>query len=82
MAKKSLKTDDEVKAAVDGLLGEFGLVGEAEADFAEGALPKVKNGESGHHVASSPDADALWGGIRSESQIWPPLPSGEGRGEG
>lgn len=60
-AKKALQTDDDVKAEVDSLLGQFGVVGEAEADFDEGALPKVKNGE---HVGPAPsgDVDALWGG--------------------
>lgn len=62
--KKALKSDDEVKAAVDSLLGEFGVVGEAEGDFGEGEVPRVKNGESGHSVATSADADSLWGGKR------------------
>lgn len=60
--KKALKSDAEVKAAVDLLLGEFGVVGEAEGDFGEGEVPRVKNGESGHYVATSADADSLWGG--------------------
>lgn len=60
-AKKALKTDAEVKAEVDQLLGAFGVVGEAEADFADGPLPVVKSGER-LQPAPSADADALWGG--------------------
>ncbi len=60
--KKTLKTDAEVKAEVDSLLGQFGVVGEAEGDFDDGALPVVKNGEGRHQVAPSGDVDALWGG--------------------
>ncbi len=59
--KKTLETDAEVKAAVDSLLGQFGVVGEAEGDFDEGALPVVKNGER-HQGAPSGEVDALWGG--------------------
>ena len=60
--KKALKTDAEVKAEVDSLLGQFGVVGEAEGDFAQGAVPVVKNGDSAKHVATSGEVDALWGG--------------------
>lgn len=59
--KRSLTTDAEVKAEVDSLLGAFGVVGEAEGDFAEGAPPALKSGEK-HAPAPSADADALWGG--------------------
>ena len=59
--KKVLKTDAEVKAEVDSLLGQFGVVGEAEGDFGEGALPAVKDGER-KETAPSGDVDALWGG--------------------
>ena len=62
MAGKKLKTDAEVKAEVDALLGQFGVVGEAEGDFAQGVLPAVKNGDSTRHVATSGEVDALWGG--------------------
>ena len=58
--KKALKSDAEVKAAVDSLLGEFGVIGEAEGDFDESAVPVVKNGGTGQHLASS--GDDLWGG--------------------
>lgn len=64
-AKRSLKTDAEVKAEVDVLLGAFGVVGEAEADFADGALPAVTSGER-NHPAPSADADALWGGKKKK----------------
>jgi hypothetical protein len=59
--KKSLKTDAEVRSAVDALLGQFGVVGEAEGDFGDEAPPVVKTGE---RVGSAPSAkvDALWGG--------------------
>ena len=60
--KKALKTDAEVKAEVDQLLGQFGVIGEAEGDFADAAVPRVKNGEDGHRHAPSGDVDALWGG--------------------
>ena len=59
--KKTLKTDADVKAEVDSLLGQFGVVGEAEGDFDDGALPVVKNGER-HQGAPSGEVDALWGG--------------------
>ena len=59
--KKTLKTDADVKAEVDSLLGQFGVVGEAEGDFDDGALPVVKNGER-LQVAPSGEVDALWGG--------------------
>jgi hypothetical protein len=59
--KRRLETDAEVKQAVDELLGQFGVVGEAEADFAEGgAVPKVADGER-RDVVPSGDVDALWG---------------------
>ena len=58
--KKELKTDAEVKSAVDSLLGQFGVVGEADGDFGEGEVPVVKDGGRHDHVASG-DADALWG---------------------
>lgn len=64
-AKKALKTDAEVKAEVDGLLGAFGVVGEAEADFADGSVPRVKSGER-LDTAPSADADALWGGKKKK----------------
>ena len=64
-AKKELKTDAEVKSAVDSLLGQLGVVGEAEGDFGEGALPVVKDGGRHDHVASG-DADALWGGSKKK----------------
>lgn len=60
--KKALKTDAEVKAEVDSLLGEFGVIGEAEGDFEEGEVPVVKNGGTGQHVASSGEVHDLWGG--------------------
>ncbi len=60
-AKKSLVTDDEVKAEVDSLLGHFGVVGEAEGDFGVGAPPAVKTGERLDRAPSA-DVDALWGG--------------------
>ena len=59
--KKTLKTDADVKAEVDSLLGQFSIVGEAEGDFDDGALPVVKNGER-LQVAPSGEVDALWGG--------------------
>ena len=59
--KKALKTDAEVKAEVDSLLGQFGVVGEAEGDFGEEKVPVVKNGERSVHTPSG-DVDALWGG--------------------
>ena len=59
--KKSLQTDAEVKAAVDSLLGQFGVVGEAEGDFGDGAPPVVKTGERAD-AAPSANVDALWGG--------------------
>ena len=59
--KKVLKTDAEVKAEVDSLLGQFGVVGEAEGDFGEGTLPAVKDGER-KGTAPSGEVDALWGG--------------------
>ena len=59
--KKKLETEAEVKAEVDALLGQFGVVGEAEGDFGEGALPSVKDGGR-HDPAPSGDVDALWGG--------------------
>ena len=59
--KKELSTNAEVKSAVDSLLGQFGEVGEAEADFGRGSVPVVKDGQRHDHVASG-DADALWGG--------------------
>lgn len=63
--KKSLKTDAEVKAEVDQLLGAFGVVGEAEADFAAEALPSLQSGERST-PAPSADADALWGGKKKK----------------
>lgn len=60
-AKKRLETDAEVKGAVDELLGQFGLVAEADGDFADGATPKVADGER-RDVAPSGEVDALWGG--------------------
>ncbi|MDP2275778.1 MAG: hypothetical protein Q8N23_02975 [Archangium sp.] len=59
--KKTLESDAEVKAAVDSLLGQFGVVGEADGDFDDGALPVVKNGERAD-LAPSGEVDALWGG--------------------
>lgn len=59
--KKKLETDAEVKAEVDALLGQFGVLGEAEGDFGEGELPVVKDGGR-HEVAPSGEVDALWGG--------------------
>lgn len=59
--KKELSTAADVKRAVDSLLGQFGVVGEAEADFGMGSAPVVKDGQRHDHVASG-DADALWGG--------------------
>jgi len=59
--KKKLEADAEVKAEVDALLGQFGVLGDAEGDFGEGALPVVKDGGR-HEVAPSGDVDALWGG--------------------
>ena len=64
-ARKSLTTDAEVKAEVDQLLGAFGIVGEAEADFAEDAPPALKSGERST-PAPSADADALWGGKKKK----------------
>ncbi len=61
MAAKKALTDAEVKAEVDALLGTFGVVGEAEGDFGDGAPPKVKTGER-TSTAPSGDVDALWGG--------------------
>lgn len=59
--KKKALTDAEVTAEVDGLLGEFGVLGEAEGDYRHGALPTVKDGE-GRRTAPSAEPDALWGG--------------------
>lgn len=59
--KKKLETDAAVKAEVDALLGQFGVVGEAEGDFGDGALPVLKDGGR-HETAPSGDVDALWGG--------------------
>lgn len=62
MPKRSLKTEEEVKAEVDGLLGTFGVVGEADPSFDdEEATPKkVKNGERHEPLPKSADKDALW----------------------
>lgn len=63
--KKSLTTDADVKAEVDSLLGAFGIVGEAEADFADDAPPSLKSGDRST-PAPSADADALWGGKKKK----------------
>ncbi|MFT3710264.1 MAG: hypothetical protein QM817_21765 [Archangium sp.] len=60
MGKRSLKTDAEVKAEVDGLLGQFGVVGEADPSFDDEAQPKVKNGEQTEELPPSADSNALW----------------------
>lgn len=64
-AKKTLASDAELKAEVDALLGEFGVVGEAEGDFGDEAPPSVKTGER-LDVAPSADQDALWGGKKKK----------------
>lgn len=60
MGKRSLKTDAEVKAEVDGLLGQFGVVGEADPSFEDEVQPKVKNGEHKTELPPSADSNALW----------------------
>jgi len=64
MGKRALKTEEELKIAVDGLLGEFGVIGAADPSFdEEGAVPvKLKNGERPAPLPPSAEADALWGG--------------------
>lgn len=64
MGKRTLKTEEEVKAEVDGLLGAFGVIGEADPSFdEEGEAPvKLKNGERPAPLPPSAEADALWGG--------------------
>jgi hypothetical protein len=61
VGKRSLRTDEEVKAEVDGLLGTFGVVGEADPSFDDEAQPRVQNGEHVGELPPSADADALWG---------------------
>ena len=61
-----VNTTAEVKAEVDSLLGAFGVVGEAEADFSEGAPPKLADGERVKPPPPSADADALWGGKKKK----------------
>jgi hypothetical protein len=64
MGKRALKTEEEVKAEVDGLLGEFGVLGDADPSFDEesDAPKKLKNGERAAPLPPSAEADALWGG--------------------
>lgn len=64
-AKKALATDAQVKAEVDALLGEFGVIGDAEGDFGDEAPPAVKTGER-LDVAPSADEDALWSGKKKK----------------
>ncbi|MBL8913935.1 MAG: hypothetical protein JNM17_24745 [Archangium sp.] len=69
MGKRALKTEEELKAEVDGLLGEFGVLGEADPSFEDDdAAPKMKNGERHEPLAKSADADALWGGSSSKKK--------------
>jgi hypothetical protein len=60
----TLQSDEEVKAAVDELLGAFAAPPDAEPDdtgFADEAAPAaLKTGERAD-AAPSADADALWG---------------------
>lgn len=61
MGKRKLESDADVKAEVDGLLGAFGVVGEADPSFDDAApRPKLADGERATPPPSA-DADALWG---------------------
>jgi len=62
VGKRSLQSDAEIKAEVDGLLGAFGVVGEADPSFEDDDRPKLKSGEKAGTPIPSADADALWGG--------------------
>lgn len=62
---KTLKTDDEVRSAVDELLGAFAAPEGAEPDdtgFGEDEAVRLKDGDDAPRTAPSADADALWGG--------------------
>ncbi len=62
--QRKLETDDDVKAAVDELLGSFAAPDGAEPDdtgFSEEKRQKLEAGDKAPHTAPSADADALWG---------------------
>jgi hypothetical protein len=64
MGKRSLTTDAEVKAAVDSLLGAFGVLGDAEPEPDSGfgaAAPKTLTTGERRETAPSARVDALWG---------------------
>jgi hypothetical protein len=61
---RSLKTDEDVQAAVDALLGAFAAPEGAEPDdtaFSDGTQQRLKDGDDAPRTAPSADADALWG---------------------
>lgn len=63
---KKLETDDDVKAAVDELLGAFAAPEGREPDdtgFGDEAAAKLDDGDS-PRTAPSAEVDALWGGKR------------------
>jgi hypothetical protein len=65
MAKRSLVSDDEVSAAVDGLLAGFGVPDDGRAvddtGFGDGAAAKVLADGAPAGVAPSAGVEALWG---------------------
>ncbi|MBL8922264.1 MAG: hypothetical protein JNJ54_25665 [Myxococcaceae bacterium] len=62
---KTLETDDDVKAAVDELLGAFAAPEGVEPDdsgFGEAGEAKLDDGDARPRGAPSAEIDALWGG--------------------
>lgn len=63
---KTLESDDDVKAAVDELLGAFAAPEGVEPDdtgFGEAGAAKLDDGDGGKpRGAPSAEVDALWGG--------------------
>jgi len=62
--QRKLETDDDVKAAVDELLGSFAAPKGSEGDdtgFSEEPRQQLDAGDKAPHTAPSAEADALWG---------------------
>ena len=62
--QRKLETDDDVKAAVDELLGAFAAPKGSEGDdtgFSEEPRQQLDAGDKAPHTAPSAEADALWG---------------------
>ena len=62
--QRKLETDDDVKAAVDELLGSFAAPKGSEGDdtgFSEEQRQPLDAGDKAPHTAPSAEADVLWG---------------------